>query len=595
MEAFLTDSSADAYARVVDRLLASPHYGERWGRHWLDLVRYCDVPEQWAQTEAQAWLYRDWVVRALNEDLPYDRFVRLQLAADELPETPPADLAALGFLGLSPSYWKELKLAPDVIKTVVAEEWEERIHTVGSTLLGLTVACARCHDHKFDPISMQDYYALAGVFASTRLAPRPLLPAEQAKAVLAAREQVKELEAEAKRLQDAAARDAGKAAELKRQSEAALARAAELKRTTPRYGAPLAYAVDTASLDVLPDGPDRTKVADREGVGQDVPLQVRGSPASPGPVVPRRFLGALSRGQPALLTAGSGRLGLADAIFRDAAPLAARVMANRVWKHHFGRGLVETPSNFGLQGDRPSDAGLLEYLATYLTRGSMDVWKCGRVGGENRPNRSLPRPYVHTSTRPHGQPRAARPWSLKSLHRLIVLSSAYQQRAAPRRLEVEAWRDAILSAAGTLDSRVGGPPQALGTAENSRRTLYGTVVRRDLDDLLRLYDFPDPTTHSPARFHTTTPLQQLFVLNSPFIGRQAAALASRVRKEVPDNLPGQVRRAYALLYSRPPTERELAAAAAHFVGARFLASAADEAWQPYAEVLLAGSELMYVA
>jgi len=591
IEAFVNDPAPDAYVRLVDRLLASPHYGERWGRHWLDLVRYCDVPESWAQTEAQPWLYRDWVVQALNSDLPYDRFVKQQLAADELPDAQPADYAALGFLGLSPVYWKELKLAPDVIKTVVAEEWEERINTVTGTVLGLTVACARCHDHKFDPVTQKDYYALAGILASTKLAPRLLLPTAEAERVLAARATVKGLEAEAKRLQDAAAKDMAKAAELKQQAMDKSAAAVEMRRATPHFDAPLAYAVESASLEVLPDGPDRTRIDYRAGVAQDVPMHLRGNPASPGQVVPRRFLSVLSAGEPALFKQGSGRRELAEAIFRDAAPLTARVLVNRVWKHHFGRGLVETPSNFGAQGDRPTHPELLDDLAARFIQNG---------------------------------------WSLKWLHRELMLSAAYQQSsayAAPpaqpartpvrnlkpetrnlkpmdaenrllgrmprRRLEVEAWRDAILSASGSLDRKLGGAPLELREPKNARRTLYGVVTRRELDDLLRLYDFPDPIAHSPARFHTTTPLQQLFVLNSDFIGRQAGALLARLRSEARGDAAGQVRRAHALLYGRQPSERELVAAA-KFLETNTGAPASDELWKQYLEVLLARNELMFV-
>ena len=175
IDAFVRDPSPDAPARLVDRLLAAPAYGERWGRFWLDLVRYCDVAESWFESKGQPWRYRDWVVRALNDDMPYDRFVRMQLAADLIPGAEPRDRAALGFLGLSPTYWKELKLDPTVIRQVVAEEWEERIQALTGTVLGLTVACARCHDHKFDPITQHDYYALAGILASTRQIDRSLL------------------------------------------------------------------------------------------------------------------------------------------------------------------------------------------------------------------------------------------------------------------------------------------------------------------------------------------------------------------------------------------------------------------------------------
>ncbi len=573
VEAFVRDSAPDAWQRLVDRLLASSHYGERWGRHWLDLVRYCDVPESWAQTEAQAWLYRDWVVQALNADVPYDRFVSVQLAADELPGVPPKDLAALGLLGLSPSYWKELKLAPDVIKTVVAEEWEERIGTISGALLGLTAACARCHDHKFDPISMRDYYALAGVLAGTRLVPRPLLEPESAKRVLGAIEQVRALEADAKKLQGDAARDKMRAEDLRRRAAEKLARAEEIKKGTPDFSAPLAYGVETASLAVVPDGPDRTRLEHRAGVGQDIPLQLRGNPASPGPVVPRGFLSVLSPGTPPRFTRGSGRRDLAEAIFREGAALTARVMVNRVWRHHFGRGLVETPSNFGLQGERPSHPELLDDLAARFIEAG---------------------------------------WSLKWLHREVMRTDAYQRgdrapaamvardpdnrlvgRMVRRRLEVEAWRDAILAASGRLDSQVGGAPEELSAAGNNRRTLYGLVRRRDLDDLLRLYDFPDPTGHSPARFPTTTPLQQLYVLNSSFLGQHAAALAGRLAKEAGDDPGARVRRAYLVLFGREAQPHEVRTCI-EFVGQESRSAKPEEAWTRLAEVLLARNELAYV-
>jgi hypothetical protein len=192
--AFINDKTPQAYERLIDRLLASPHYGERWGRHWLDLARYTDATASWLQSTGQAWLYRDWVVRALNEDRRYDDFVKQQIAADLMPDGDTQDIAALGFIGLSPTYWKELRLAPDVIKVVVAEEWEERIDAFGRTFLGLTVACARCHDHKFDPVTMKDYYALAGVFANTKLADRPLLPVAEAERVVLARAKVATLD-----------------------------------------------------------------------------------------------------------------------------------------------------------------------------------------------------------------------------------------------------------------------------------------------------------------------------------------------------------------------------------------------------------------
>ncbi|MEX2560457.1 MAG: PSD1 and planctomycete cytochrome C domain-containing protein [Pirellulales bacterium] len=569
IDAFIRDDSPDAYARLIERLLASPHYGERWGRYWLDLVRYCDVPEPWAASGA-AWLYRDWIVDALNRDLPYDRFVTLQLAADHVPDARVEDIAALGFLGLSPTYWKELKLAPGVIQVVVAEEWEERVNTLTSTLLGVTVACARCHDHKFDPVTQHDYYALAGVLASTRLVPRPLLPAGEAAGLLATLDELRTMQAQVDKLlaqNPLPPEDKTKADEIKAQIEA-------LRKATPAIDEPLAFAVDDASVHVLPDGPHRTMVEHRAGQVQDVPVHIRGNPLNPGDVVPRRFLAVLSQGAPQPFQQGSGRLELAQAIFDDAAPLAARVMVNRVWRHHFGRGLVETPSNFGAQGDRPTHPELLDDLAArFIASG----------------------------------------WSLKWLHREIMLSAAWQQQSTPhaagqavdpdnrhlwrmnrRRLEVEAWRDAMLAACGTLDRSIGGPPAELNEPANNRRTIYGTVKRRELADLLRLYDFPDPTAHSPARLPTTTPLQQLYVLNSPFIGRQAELLTARLQSERPADTKAQVSRAHQLLFGREPTEGETIIAHEFLAQAGSEPSAAAEAWRQYLEVLLASNELMFI-
>jgi hypothetical protein len=563
MEVALRDPAEEWYERLVERLLASPRYGERWGRVWLDLARYCDVPEQWAELKAEAWPYRDWVVGAFNKDVPYDRFVQLQLAADFLPDATPADHAALGFLGLSPVYWKELQLEPGIIKVVVAEEWEERIGAVTTTFLGLTAACARCHDHKFDPITTQDYYALAGVLASTRQVPRFLLPDTQAIAVQQAHLRVQSLQAQLDKLKKMQRPDA----ETTKQIEACQGEIETLRRTPHFESVPVA-GVEDASLQVLPDGPSRTKLDYKPGVGQDVAVQTRGNPMKPGLVVPRRFLAVLSAGEPRPFTQGSGRLELARAIVTEGAPLASRVIVNRIWKQHFGAGLVETPSDFGAQGERPSHPELLDDLAaSFMANG----------------------------------------WSLKWLHREIVLSAAYRQasdsdkrrqavdpdnrllwRMNRRRLEIESWRDAMLQVTSTLSQERGGPSLGLGDPKNSRRTLYGTVTRRELHDLLRLHDFPDPTASSAGRTPTTTPLQQLFVLNSPFIQQQAAALSRRLKADAPAGIEARIQRAYQLLYGRSATERQVRLAVA------FLTPESDALWQQYCQVLLGSNEFLVV-
>jgi hypothetical protein len=534
----------------------------------LDLARYADVTESWREGEGQPWRYRNWVVRALNGDLPYDEFVRRQLAADLLPNADPADNAALGFLGLSPTYWKELKLDHQVIKQVVAEEWEERIDAIGATFLGLTIGCARCHDHKFDPITTEDYYALAGILASVREADRPLIPQEQAGPALAARAQVKAIEAKLKPLVAKKSPTEAEQAEIDKLK-------AELTqlRNTPHFDIPLACGVVDAALHVLPQGKNATRLDYRAGEVQDVAVHIRGNPSRTGPVVPRRFLSVLAADPQSTYRQGSGRLELARSLTEDAAPLTARVIVNRVWKLHFGRGLVETPSNFGLTGAPPSHRELLDDLAArFVTHG----------------------------------------WSLKWLHRQIMTSAAYRQsshrdaaqhaldpenqwlwRMTPRRLDVESWRDALLSASGQLETKVGGPPVELAEPSNHRRTVYGLVRRREISELLRLFDFPDPVAHSAQREPTITPLQQLFVLNSPFFEQQTRALVAALMREAPAPRE-RVTALYRRLFQRAALPHEIEIGNEFVGGLRTSGLSEEEAWRQYAHVLLASNEFLFI-
>lgn len=572
VDRFVADPSPRAYEDLIERLLASPQYGERWARLWLDLARYADTTESWLGSTPNSHLYRDWVVRAFNEDLPYDQFVRRQLATDHLAETGPDDLPALGFLGLSPTYFKELLLPPDIIKVLVADEWEERVDAVGRTFLGLTIACARCHDHKFDPISNEDYYALAGVFASTRMIDRPLVPPEHYASIDAAKAQVATLTAQADELRKKDPQDS-RIAEIEREI-------AELKAATPLYDAPVANVVTDESLHVLPAGDDPqsgSKLVYRPEP-QDLHLAIRGNPNRPGELVPRRFITVLSPDRPRPLQTGSGRADLAAAILNEAAPLAARVIVNRIWAAHFGRGLVDTPSNFGRLGSAPSHPELLEDLtARFVENG----------------------------------------WSIKWLHREILHSATYRQSSAydegkyavdpdnrwlwrmnRKRLEIEPWRDAMLAVAGKLDLRVGGPAIAADDPANLRRTLYTTVHRRELSKMLQLHDFPEPSLHSPQRMNTTTPLQGLYVLNSPFLTAQATALAERLWREAPENPVNRVQRAYRLLFARPASDAEVAIALDYLQDTE-AASATDAAvipiaWHRYTHALLGSNELLFV-
>ncbi len=555
---FENDDSPDAYERRVNAWLDSPRYGERWARSWLELARYCDVMEDWAETLGNGYLYRDWVVQALNQDVRYDRFVQLQLAADQMDDAVPSDLAALGFIGLSPSYWKELQLPVEIIKTIVSDEIEERVHTVSSTFLGLNLACARCHDHKFDPISAEDYYALAGVLANTKTCDRALAANVDSAKIYEARKLVKKLEAELKPLEAMKSEENDKKiAEIQSKIDEA--------KATPGFDSLLAPGVIDSRLVVLnADGTHGSKIVYEDTI-KDAELEIRGNPNKLAQVVPRRFVSVLAQDPSTPFSKGSGRLELAQCLTSDSAALVARVMVNRIWKLHFGVGLVETPSDFGRQGQLPSHPALLDDLAfRFIDSG----------------------------------------WSIKWLHREILLSSTYQQASGPpspmdpdcryyskfprQRLSVESWRDTILEACGNLDNQIGGTPSDLNQSTNHRRTIYGIVKRRELNDLLRLFDFPDPLTHTPSRTPTTTPLQQLFTLNSTLIMEQSQALVERLAREVGTDDEMRIQRAYHLVFARTPSDQELQ------TGLQFVRDNPADAWVQYVQVLLGSNEFLFV-
>lgn len=555
----------DKITDTIEKLLTSPHYGERWGRHWLDLARYTDTTASWLDSTSSAFLYRDWVVDALNQDMPYDDFIMRQLATDLMPETPPSDNAAIGFLGLSPTYWKELQLPPEIIKTTVADEWEERIDAVGRTFLGITLACARCHDHKTDPITAEDYYAIAGVFASVKLASRPTIPEAEWRPIAKAREAVGKLEEQQKALK----KKKPAPEDLEKQLAALTEKIDAIKMATPHYNVATVNGVEEAALFVKKkdDGKHGTKLDYHDGEARDLAMHKRGDPNNVGDIIPRRFLSAFptEAGKPRPFTNGSGRLDLAHSLVEEAAPLTARVIVNRVWRHHFGKGIVGTPSEFGRAGEEPTHPELLDDLALRFIKNG---------------------------------------WSLKWLHREILSSATWQQtslateaalRSDPggklyshmprRRLDVEVWRDAMLTATGELDPAIGGAPGDLESTSFVRRTIYGKVHRRDINKMLRLHDFPDPTAHSPARPETSTPLQQLFSLNSPFVIERSKALANRLTT-AETKAESRVDLAYRLLFQREPTASERS------LGLEFLSS--GEPLERYTQVLLTGNEFLYL-
>jgi hypothetical protein len=570
IDSFIRDDAPSAFNRVVDRLLASPHYGERWGRYWLDVARYGEDQAHSFQPRLYpgGFRYRDWLVRALNRDLPYDQFVIEQIAGDLIDGPGRLDrLAALGFFACGPVYYGDSKKY---------DQYSDRVDTLTRGFLGLTVACARCHDHKYDPIPTTDYYALAGVFASSEYVEAPAVPKEQVEAYdkgqAAIRAKEKEitsfLKAEAERLKQKVSNDQLKQFERMLSAEAkGKVKGLRTDLDALKKNAPPRYPV----IHTLADAAHPT----------DMVVLVRGNPDTPGAKVPRRFLAALG-GQQACFQHGSGRLELAHAIANADNPLTVRVMVNRVWQYHFGRGLVATASNFGTLGERPTHPELLDWLA---------------------------RQFIASG------------WSLKPLHRAIMLSSAYRQssrgesagfakdpgntllwRMSRRRLDVEAWRDAVLATAGRLDSRFGGPSLSLESASNERRTIYAAVSRHDLAWMLRLFDFPDPNITSDRRIETTVPLQQLFVLNSDFMAKSARSLATRRLAALPASHTDvdRIREAYVLLYGRNATDREVQLGKAYLqpsgpmAGSAALPSAEPSRWERYAQALLATNEFLYI-
>ncbi|MBI1916038.1 MAG: PSD1 domain-containing protein [Planctomycetes bacterium] len=506
VDAFLKDQSPDAFEKVVERLLASPHYGERWGRHWLDVARFGESQGfERDKLRDHAWRYRDWVVRSFNDDKPYPQFIKEQLAGDvPHPHPPPprgegwgggADgIVATGFLVAGP--WDEVGATQQGVlmrMRVREEELEDMVSATAQAFLGLTVNCARCHDHKFDPILQKDYYRLKAALEGVRHGDQAILTPAQAKK-----------------------RDAMKS----------------------RGPPPMAYAAN-------PVQPGPTHVL------------IRGDIEKKGTLVSAGGLSAIKEpssewGLAPDAPEGLRRLKLAEWIASPEHPLTARVMVNRVWQWHFGRGLVETPSDFGFNGGKPTHPELLDWLASEFT---------------------------------------ARGWSIKSLHRLIVLSNAYQQssrfnaRAAavdadnrllwrfePRRLEGEAVRDAMLAASGELNQAVGGPSfrpftvtvfnshfytltDPLGP-EFNRRTIYRMNVNSAKSPLLDAFDCPDPSVKMPRRSTTTTPLQALALMNNSFVLRQARYFATRVQREAGVGAERQVALAYRLALGRGPKPEE---------------------------------------
>ncbi len=718
---FLNDSSPGAFAKVVDRLLASPRYGERWGRHWLDLARYADsTGADEDHRYPYAWRYRDYVISAFNRDLPYDRFIREQIAGDLLPPDPGSSInvpgiVATGFLALGPKLIAEqdkVKMYYDIV--------DEQIDVTGKAFLGLTLACARCHDHKFDPISTKDYYALASIFASTKQLAKlegtvstlyfaPLVARDIAGRYEAHQKSLERKQAEIHEVTTAEARryrnelaprmaaymlaarkvyaegvDPAKAAQPASLDAAVLGRWVDYLKPSkerrvylePWYQAEAGsvekvarqYQEDSIATGALrdsaqaewkrkadaarsrgeepPEGPKfqpgdnrfYTEVSEAKGpfglpekeeerlftesararVGQlkeelqrlkksgpaeppfacgvaegkiiDQPVFLRGNPEVKGEIVPKRFPEVLAGEQQRPILEGSGRLELAHWLTDPKHPLTARVMVNRIWQGHFGEGLVRTPSNFGVVGERPSHPELLDWLASRFV--------------------------------------SAR-WSIKSMHRLMMLSSAYRMsgevtadrkekvadnrllsRFQARRLTVEESRDTLLALDGSLDLTIGGTllsgsgtdkefsddRKSLSPDESKRRTVYLPLRRSNLPTLLNLFDFGDATTSNEARMQTNVAPQALYMMNSKFVAERARSLAQKLLAENLDD-ERRIERAWMLVLGRRPRAEEIRTARDYMSG--FPGQLAGDSsrlmtWASFCRTLVASNDFIYV-
>lgn len=538
---FHLDEAPDAYERLVDRLLSDPAYGERWTRHWLDVVRYADSNGYERDgAKPSVWRYRDYVIASLNADKPYDRFVVEQLAGDELADASAETLIATGFHALGA--WQD-EVDPLEAAQYRADELDDLVRTTSQTFLGVTLGCARCHNHKFDPLTMVDYYSLVAILAPLKRPNKgrtdrdvPLGTSEEIAAQMERDEAIAKLQRQIADVQKNKPADADK-------------RIAELKREQQNL------------RERSPDLPAAYRCFEDNGEAPPTHLLLSGRASNPGPLMQPRVPAVLTSAQPIFPSNAKGstlrRLTLAQWIASPDNPLTARVIVNRVWQHHFGEGLVATPSDFGQMGARPTHPELLDWLASWFVREA--------------------------------------DWSLKKLHRLILTSQTYRQSSAwnakggsrdpenkllwrypYRRLDVEAIRDSMLSTAGNLNRQMYGPavflpiPAAAIEAhtdkqaawkvspelEIDRRTIYAYVKRTLLVPMLETLDFCDTTQSAERRAITSVAPQALTLFNGEFVNRQAEQFARRLDREASPNVAHKLEMAFWLALCRLPTELE---------------------------------------
>jgi hypothetical protein len=571
--AFLNDPSPEAFAKLVDRLLASPRYGERWGRHWLDLIHYADTHGfDKDKRRLWAWLFRDWIIRALNRDLPYRRFVRRQLAGDVLTPDDPDGVIATGFVVAGPwDFVGHVELREGTVdkeKTRLLDR-DDMVTSTMSTFVSMTAHCARCHDHKFDPIPQKDYYRLQAVFAGVERGDRPLYTPEIRRQAIALEQQRRA----------AADRKAALEARIDPQTRAELARAkAELAVLDARLKALKASALVYA---VVPRPPRPIHVLHRGDVEKKRTLVGPGA-LSLVPGLRPEF--ALARPE----DEGSRRLALADWITDPKNVLTWRSIVNRVWQYHFGRGIVDTPNDFGKNGALPTHPELLDWLAVEFRDGGQSLKKLhGLIVLSNAYRQSSQLRIVDCGLRIgrpglFGIPRLA--WNPQSTIRnpqLVDADNRYLWRMNRQRLDAESVRDSVLAVSGKLDLTMGGPGFALFRFKDDhspvydhsdlakvndpatyRRTVYRFVVRSVPNPFLECLDCADPNLNVPVRNTTLTALQALALLNNPFMVKQAEYFARRLEAASRDR-GRQVELAYRLAFGRPPTAEERATVSAY--------------------------------
>lgn len=637
---FLRDNTPDAYEKVVDRLLASPGFGERWAQHWLDLAHYADSNGfELDADRPDAWRYRDWVVQAFNDDLPYDRFVTLQIAGDEAAPGDPAALVAAGFARCGPREVVGGNIDPEVRRQ---DELTAATATVGSVFLGLTLGCARCHDHKFDPLPATDYYGLQAFFAGTELKEIPLFSEAQKKEFEAAtagiQARIKPLEAAKSKLEEPYRTKLLKVKESRLTDREREIRALPKERRTPEeerllegIGVALRVTWEEVAEAVAESPVDHPT---RESLKRQIhelqlqlprPLAHAMSMTETEASMPetrvlkrgsvKNKLGPVSPAPPAVLLAGmkeaphfvppaaplgpthSGRrLALARWLTATNNPLTARVIVNRLWQHHFGRGLVGTTSDFGTRGERPSHPELLDWLAGELLQNG---------------------------------------WHLKPLHRLMVTTQAYRRasrvetssglardpdnrylwRMNPRRMEAEGFRDAVLAVAGILQRKPGGPgvslplelevrslifteaevvdlwPVSPDVTEHFRRSIYVLRKRNVHYPMFDAFDVPDSLTPCPQRPVSTHAPQALVMLNGEFAQQAARAFGDSLCRGAATT-PARIREAFLRCYARPPSVEEMRITEDFM--AQGPAAPERERWTDFTLALINSNEFVYV-